>query len=106
MDRSHALRVSGRRARRLIWQSQPLEDGNALQKWCHLRHSLRMPPNMWPSTIDGFWAYWNQKIETLDGLDTEFVQGPAASKPHSNLAEAAKPGSKAADEPVAARNAV
>jgi uncharacterized protein (DUF2236 family) len=68
--------------------------------------SLRMPPDMWPSTLDDFWAYWIQKIETLDGLGTEFVQGPAASKTHSNLAEAAEPGSKAADEPVAARKAV
>jgi uncharacterized protein (DUF2236 family) len=27
--------------------------------------SLRMPPEMWPATLDEFWAYWNHNIETL-----------------------------------------
>lgn len=27
--------------------------------------SLRMPPEMWPATLDDFWAYWNHNIETL-----------------------------------------
>lgn len=27
--------------------------------------SLRMPPDMWPATLDDFWAYWNHNIETL-----------------------------------------
>lgn len=28
--------------------------------------SLRMPPDMWPATLDDFWAYWNGEIETLE----------------------------------------
>ncbi|EFY86241.1 hypothetical protein MAC_07695 [Metarhizium acridum CQMa 102] len=31
--------------------------------------SLRMPPDMWPATLDDFWAYWNRNIETLDVTD-------------------------------------
>lgn len=28
--------------------------------------SLRMPPEMWPATLDEFWEYWNHNIETLE----------------------------------------
>lgn len=28
--------------------------------------SLRMPPEMWPATLDDFWVYWNHNIETLE----------------------------------------
>jgi uncharacterized protein (DUF2236 family) len=28
--------------------------------------SLRMPPDMWPATLDDFWVYWNHNIETLE----------------------------------------
>lgn len=31
--------------------------------------SLRMPPEMWPATLDDFWAYWNHNIETLEITD-------------------------------------
>lgn len=31
--------------------------------------SLRMPPEMWPETLDAFWDYWNQNIETLEVTD-------------------------------------
>ncbi|OAQ67593.1 hypothetical protein VFPPC_03967 [Pochonia chlamydosporia 170] len=31
--------------------------------------SLRMPPDMWPATLDDFWAYWNRNIETLEVTD-------------------------------------
>ncbi|KAI1339199.1 hypothetical protein F5Y15DRAFT_423900 [Xylariaceae sp. FL0016] len=31
--------------------------------------SLRMPPEMWPATLDEFWAYWNHNIETLQVTD-------------------------------------
>ena len=27
---------------------------------------LRMPPEMWPATLDEFWKYWNHNIETLE----------------------------------------
>jgi uncharacterized protein (DUF2236 family) len=27
--------------------------------------SLRMPPEMWPATLEAFWEYWNHNIETL-----------------------------------------
>ncbi|KAL1956886.1 hypothetical protein VTO42DRAFT_6734 [Malbranchea cinnamomea] len=27
---------------------------------------LRMPPEMWPATLDDFWEYWNHNIETLE----------------------------------------
>jgi uncharacterized protein (DUF2236 family) len=27
--------------------------------------SLRMPPEMWPATLDAFWEYWNEMIATL-----------------------------------------
>lgn len=28
--------------------------------------SLRMPPEMWPETLEGFWAYWDHNIATLE----------------------------------------
>lgn len=31
--------------------------------------SLRMPSEMWPATLDEFWAYWNHNIETLEVTD-------------------------------------
>jgi len=31
--------------------------------------SLRMPPEMWPATLDDFWAYWNHSIQTLEVTD-------------------------------------
>lgn len=31
--------------------------------------SLRMPPEMWPETLDDFWAYWNHNINTLEVTD-------------------------------------
>ncbi|KAI1871130.1 hypothetical protein JX265_006170 [Neoarthrinium moseri] len=31
--------------------------------------SLRMPPDMWPATLDDFWDYWNHNIETLEVTD-------------------------------------
>jgi uncharacterized protein (DUF2236 family) len=31
--------------------------------------SLRMPPEMWPATLDEFWEYWNHNIETLQVTD-------------------------------------
>jgi uncharacterized protein (DUF2236 family) len=31
--------------------------------------SLRMPPDMWPPTLDAFWEYWNHNIETLQVTD-------------------------------------
>jgi uncharacterized protein (DUF2236 family) len=31
--------------------------------------SLRMPPEMWPATLDDFWVYWNHNIETLEVTD-------------------------------------
>ncbi|KAH0593572.1 hypothetical protein MHUMG1_08710 [Metarhizium humberi] len=31
--------------------------------------SLRMPPDMWPPTLDDFWAYWHRNIETLEVTD-------------------------------------
>lgn len=31
--------------------------------------SLRMPPEMWPSTLEEFWEYWNHNIETLEVTD-------------------------------------
>jgi uncharacterized protein (DUF2236 family) len=27
--------------------------------------SLRMPPEMWPETLEDFWVYWNHNVETL-----------------------------------------
>lgn len=69
MDRSHALCVSGRRARSVLWQAQPREDGSAPQRRCHLRYLFHMPPEMWPSTLDDFWAYWNHKPKTLEVTD-------------------------------------
>ncbi|KAF9893529.1 hypothetical protein FE257_010841 [Aspergillus nanangensis] len=27
--------------------------------------SLRMPPEMWPESLDAFWRYWNYNLETL-----------------------------------------
>lgn len=27
--------------------------------------SLRMPPELWPATLDEFWQYWHRQIETL-----------------------------------------
>jgi uncharacterized protein (DUF2236 family) len=31
--------------------------------------SLRMPPEMWPKTLDDFWAYWNDNIANLQVTD-------------------------------------
>ncbi|KXJ90440.1 hypothetical protein Micbo1qcDRAFT_120274 [Microdochium bolleyi] len=31
--------------------------------------SLRMPPGMWPATLDEFWAYWNHNIQNLQVTD-------------------------------------
>ena len=31
--------------------------------------SLRMPPEMWPATLDEFWEYWNHNIATLEVTD-------------------------------------
>lgn len=31
--------------------------------------SLRMPPEMWPDTLDEFWEYWNHNIATLEITD-------------------------------------
>ncbi|KAI1814567.1 hypothetical protein GGS20DRAFT_403689 [Poronia punctata] len=31
--------------------------------------SLRMPPEMWPATLEDFWKYWNHNIETLEVTD-------------------------------------
>ena len=31
--------------------------------------SLRMPPDMWPETLDDFWAYWDHSVRTLRVTD-------------------------------------
>lgn len=31
--------------------------------------SLRMPPDMWPKTLDDFWEYWNTNIQNLEITD-------------------------------------
>lgn len=31
--------------------------------------SLKMPPEMWPATLDEFWEYWNHNLETLEVTD-------------------------------------
>ncbi|KAH7029577.1 uncharacterized protein B0I36DRAFT_375033 [Microdochium trichocladiopsis] len=31
--------------------------------------SLRMPPDMWPETLDEFWAYWDHNIQSLEVTD-------------------------------------
>lgn len=31
--------------------------------------SLRMPPEMWPATLDEFWQYWDYNIATLEVTD-------------------------------------
>lgn len=31
--------------------------------------SLRMPPEMWPASLDEFWEYWNHNIATLEVTD-------------------------------------
>jgi len=31
--------------------------------------SLRMPPELWPATLDEFWAYWDEQVETLKVTD-------------------------------------
>lgn len=31
--------------------------------------SLQMPPDMWPATLDDFWAYWDHEMETLEVTD-------------------------------------
>lgn len=31
--------------------------------------SLRMPPEMWPPTLEAFWSYWNHEIQTLEITD-------------------------------------
>ncbi|GJN84374.1 hypothetical protein PLIIFM63780_007930 [Purpureocillium lilacinum] len=31
--------------------------------------SLRMPPELWPATLDEFWAYWDEQVETLEVTD-------------------------------------
>lgn len=31
--------------------------------------SLRMPPEMWPESLDAFWAYWDHNIATLEITD-------------------------------------
>lgn len=31
--------------------------------------SLRMPPEMWPASLDEFWDYWNHNIATLQVTD-------------------------------------
>jgi uncharacterized protein (DUF2236 family) len=31
--------------------------------------SLRMPPEMWPATLDEFWEYWNHNLATLPVTD-------------------------------------
>ncbi|OJJ07465.1 hypothetical protein ASPVEDRAFT_46766 [Aspergillus versicolor CBS 583.65] len=36
-----------------------------LQESAIFGSSLRMPPTMWPSTMDEFWKYWNHNISTL-----------------------------------------
>ncbi|KAI4597222.1 hypothetical protein KJ359_004735 [Pestalotiopsis sp. 9143b] len=31
--------------------------------------SLRMPPDMWPPTLDAFWEYWHHTVATLEVTD-------------------------------------
>jgi uncharacterized protein (DUF2236 family) len=31
--------------------------------------ALRMPPEMWPATLEDFWVYWNHNIQTLEVTD-------------------------------------
>lgn len=31
--------------------------------------SLRMPPDMWPESLDAFWAYWDHNVATLEITD-------------------------------------
>lgn len=31
--------------------------------------SLRMPPAMWPESLDAFWAYWDHNVATLEVTD-------------------------------------
>ncbi|KAJ6785290.1 hypothetical protein PWT90_01090 [Aphanocladium album] len=31
--------------------------------------SLRMPPELWPESLDAFWAYWDHNIATLEITD-------------------------------------
>ncbi|BCS23727.1 oxygenase MpaB family protein [Aspergillus puulaauensis] len=37
-----------------------------LQESAIFGSSLKMPPTMWPSTLDEFWKYWNHNIATLE----------------------------------------
>jgi len=36
------------------------------QEYSVMATSLRVPPEMWPKTREDFWAYWDEKIETLE----------------------------------------
>lgn len=48
----------------------PLERRQALFKESAVfATSLRMPPEMWPDTLEEFWEYWNHNINTLEVTD-------------------------------------
>ncbi len=67
-----------------------------------------MPHEMWPSTLDDFWGYWNQKIETLEVADwARSLCNDLLYPKHTPIwPKPLSPGSKAADGPAAAGQAM
>ncbi|EGX96742.1 hypothetical protein CCM_01400 [Cordyceps militaris CM01] len=51
----------------LIFGKLPREKEEALLRQAAVYGtSLRMPPEMWPDSLDAFWAYWDHNIATLE----------------------------------------
>lgn len=51
----------------LIWGPMPKEKKTKLMKECAVFGTgLRMPPEMWFSTLEEFYAYWNHNVQTLE----------------------------------------
>lgn len=44
----------------------PAEAEQVYKEYSVMATSLRVPPEMWPKSRQEFWAYWDEKIETLE----------------------------------------
>jgi uncharacterized protein (DUF2236 family) len=51
---------------KIFGKLDPAEAEAVYQEYSVLATSLRVPPEMWPKTRAEFWAYWDEKIETLE----------------------------------------
>jgi uncharacterized protein (DUF2236 family) len=51
---------------KIFGKLDPAEADAVYQEYSVIGTSLRVPPEMWPKTRQEFWAYWDEKIETME----------------------------------------